>query len=77
MALDRKRLQKDYEVIDSAWDHFSEYIGQNNINTPLNLEQFEEIFQKLNQNGKYGNKKEQILESFRYDSYSWPLVERK
>ncbi|MDF2534026.1 MAG: hypothetical protein K0R18_183 [Bacillales bacterium] len=68
--------KKNDRVIDSAWDEFSEYIGENKIKTPLALEEFEQIFSELNKNGEYTMWKDLILQSFRYDSYSWPLVER-
>lgn len=67
---------KNNDIIDDAWDEFSEHIGENKIKTPITLEQFEQIFAKLNQNNKYNNLKDSILKSFRYDSYSWPLVEK-
>lgn len=72
-----KVAKKDYKVIDTAWDEFSDYIGENKLNTPLNLKQFEDLFHKLNKEGKYSGMKYFILESFRYDSYLWPLVERE
>lgn len=71
-----RKIIKDYRVIDSAWDEFSDYIGVNGIQTPLTLKQFENIFTQLNKNGKYSEMKEFILESFRYDCYAWPLVKR-
>ena len=69
--------KQNQHVIDDAWDKFSEYIGEYNLQTPLSYQQFEEIFEKLNKDGIYTNYKKQILKSFRYDSYSWPLVERE
>lgn len=64
-------------IIDDAWDKFSDYIGEYNLQTPLSYQQFEEIFEILNKDSKYTEYKSQILKSFRYDSYSWPLVERE
>lgn len=68
--------KRRYEIIDSAWDRFADYIGEYRMKTPISLEEFEQIFLKLNQNGEYTVLKDKILHSFRYDSYSWPLVER-
>lgn len=70
------KIIKDYRIIDSAWDEFSDYIGEHNIKTPLTIECFEDIFKILNKNGKYTRMKDFILESFRYDCYLWPLVEK-
>lgn len=70
------KFPKNDKIIDTAWDDFSDYIGENKIETPLTLEEFEQIFLKLNKNGKYTSSKEMILHSFRYDSYAWPLVKR-
>lgn len=64
-------------IIDAAWDEFSDYIGEHNLQTPLSQEQFEEIFLILNKNDKFSKLKNQILKSFRYDSYAWPLVKRE
>lgn len=64
-------------IIDSAWDDFSDYIGEYDLTTPLKMNQFEEAFSKLNKDGKYTEIKDVILKSFQYDSYLWPLVERK
>lgn len=74
----KKTIKKDYRLIDEAWDEFADYIGEHKLKTPLTLEQFEKIFNEINKNknGKYTEMKEFILQSFQYDSYSWPLVER-
>lgn len=73
--IDSTVAQKD-RIIDTAWDEFSDYIGENNLTTPLNVSQFERLFHKLNKDNKYSGMKNFILKSFQYDSYSWPLVER-
>ncbi|AEO93396.1 gp134 [Bacillus phage G] len=71
-----ERIVKDYRIIDSAWDEFSDYVGEHNIGTPLTVKQFEEIFSKLNRNNKFSPMKDYILESFRNDCYAWPFVEK-
>lgn len=67
---------EEIELLDEAWDLLSEYIGVNKLKTPLTIEQFEKFFKEINKDKKFDNMKEEILYSFRYDSYKWPLVER-
>lgn len=76
IRLEKTSGVKDYRVIDEAWDLFSEYIGEQRLKTPLSILQFEMIFDKVAKDEKFRELKSDVLESFRYDSYSWPLVER-
>lgn len=66
----------NYHLVNEAWDVFSEYIGENKLQTPLDLDEFEGIFSIVNINGKFDSVKVDILRSFRYDSYAWPMVKR-
>jgi hypothetical protein len=77
MSHQKKVFYKDKHLIDKAWDLFSDYIGENNIQTPISYDEFERIFNILNKDNVFTEHKEDILYSFRYDSYSWPLVERE
>jgi hypothetical protein len=69
-------VKKDAGVIDIAWDTFSDIIGERNLKTPLTLEQFEQIFSEISTDEKIKCMKQEILHSFQYDTYAWPLVER-
>ncbi|MNM98622.1 hypothetical protein D3C81_1111580 [compost metagenome] len=71
-----EKYDKIQTIIDKAWDEFSDYIGEHGLKTPLNFEQFEDIFNCLNINNKFTSFKDQILHSFQHDCYSWPLVEK-
>lgn len=64
------------DVINEAWDLFSEHIGENKLETPLELYQFDEIFDLINKSNKFTHARDEILRSFRYDSYLWPLVKK-
>lgn len=70
------KVKEESHLIDEAWDLFSEYIGNHKLETPLDVDQFEIIFNLIDRDGKFESRKVDILKSFRYDSYLWPLVKR-
>ena len=65
------------KLLDEAWDFFIEYVVDKNISTPLNFDQFEDVFIVLNKDNKFSLIKNDILYSFQNDSYYWPLVKKK
>ncbi len=68
---------KNNYVLDEAWDVFVDYMGRNGIINPLTQNQFEEILLIVDQDSKFIKFKDEILYSFQYDSYAWPLVEKR
>lgn len=72
-----KIVKKDYRLLDSAWDKFSEYIGEHELQTPISVSKFEEILKEIDTDKKFEPIKEHILYSLQYECYSWPLVERE
>ena len=70
------KSKRDLRAIDAAWDLFAEYIGTYKTNVPLTVEQFDEILAQVDENDKLISMRDTILQSFQYDSYMWPLVER-
>lgn len=68
--------KRNKELIDEAWDLFSERIGELKLNTPISVEQFDNLFVYINKSGRFNTLKSEILKSFMYDSYLWPLVKK-
>jgi hypothetical protein len=68
---------KKFDVLDEAWDAFIDYVGERKLRTPLTKDQFEEILIVIDKNNRFMQSKKEILYSFQYDSYAWPLVEKE
>ena len=68
---------KNVSVLDEAWDVFIDYVGEKNIKTPLTHQQFEEILLIVDRDSRFVRIKDKILHSFQYDSYAWPIVEKR